>query len=59
MRIANGGWEFDVSGTGFEGTFRIELDAVPEVGSPQPIVAGSSMLANPGDASANSKPDGG
>ena len=34
MRKVNGGWEFDVVGTGFEGTFRVELDAVPEVGSP-------------------------
>jgi hypothetical protein len=24
-----GGWEFDVKGTGFEATLRIELDEVP------------------------------
>ncbi|HEY9611796.1 hypothetical protein [Allocoleopsis sp.] len=34
MRKANGGWEFEVSETGFEGTFRIELDEVPEIGQP-------------------------
>ena len=44
MRIADGGWEFDVTGTGFQATFKIELDAVPEVGAPQPIPAGASML---------------
>ncbi|MBD2180078.1 hypothetical protein H6S82_09660 [Planktothrix sp. FACHB-1355] len=35
MRYIDGGWEFDVSGTDFEGTFRIEIDEVPEVGEPQ------------------------
>jgi hypothetical protein len=34
MRKVNGGWEFDVQGTGFKGTFRIELDNVPEQGRP-------------------------
>jgi pimeloyl-ACP methyl ester carboxylesterase len=30
MRQAEKGWEFDVAGTGFEGTFRIELDRLDE-----------------------------
>ncbi|MEM7716882.1 MAG: hypothetical protein AAF349_25560 [Cyanobacteria bacterium P01_A01_bin.68] len=34
MEFNNGGWEFDVRGTGFEGTFKIEVDVVPEVGEP-------------------------
>jgi hypothetical protein len=37
MTPADTGWDFKVSGTGFEGRFRIELDAVPETGAPQPI----------------------
>jgi hypothetical protein len=32
-----GGWEFNVSETGFQGTFRLELDKVPEEGSPIPF----------------------
>lgn len=32
MRVANGGWEFDVEGTGFSGTLRVVLEGVPEVG---------------------------
>jgi len=43
MQVAGGGWEFMVSGTGFRGTFRIELDVVPEAGAPQPIPAGASL----------------
>ncbi|MFB2968445.1 esterase/lipase family protein [Aerosakkonema sp. BLCC-F183] len=35
MRYIAGGWEFDVSGTDFAGTFRIEIDEVPEVGELQ------------------------
>ena len=31
------GWQFQVSGTGFKGTFQIEIDAVPETGYPQPL----------------------
>lgn len=38
MNAVNGGWEFEVGGTGFNGTFRIEIDAVPEVGKPQALV---------------------
>jgi hypothetical protein len=34
MTKANGGWEFNVRGTGFQGTLRIELDNVPEEGQP-------------------------
>ena len=37
MAKVNGGWEFDVQGTGFEGTFRIEIDKVPEDGEPIPF----------------------
>ena len=41
----DGGWRFKVIGTGFEGTFQIELDWVPEDGPPvaldaRPIPAG-------------------
>lgn len=38
MNAVDGGWEFEVVGTGFKGTFRIEIDAVPEVGEPQAFV---------------------
>ncbi len=38
MNAVNGGWEFEIGGTGFNGTFRIEIDAVPEVGEPQAFV---------------------
>ena len=38
MNEIDGGWEFEVAGTGFKGTFRIEIDAVPEVGEPQAFV---------------------
>lgn len=37
MRKVSGGWEFDVGGTGFQGTFRVEIDNVPEVGAPIPL----------------------
>lgn len=35
----NGGWEFSIGGEdwGFEGTFRVELENVPEIGKPQPF----------------------
>ncbi len=39
MTEVDGGWEFDVQGTGFEGRFRIEIDQVPEVGKPKPFIA--------------------
>jgi len=35
MQEVDGGWQFEVGGTGFKGTFRIEIDEVPEVGKPQ------------------------
>jgi hypothetical protein len=35
MEFNDGGWEFPVFGTGFEGTFKIEVDVVPEVGEPE------------------------
>jgi hypothetical protein len=38
MQEVAGGWEFEVGGTGFKGKFRIEIDAVPEVGEPQAFV---------------------
>lgn len=34
----NGGWEFNISGTGFEGTFRIEVDKIPQDGESIPFV---------------------
>jgi hypothetical protein len=34
MHYQDGGWRFEVSGTGFEGTLQIELDWVPEDGPP-------------------------
>jgi PGAP1-like protein len=34
MPYQNGGWHFEVEGTGFEGTLQIELDWVPEDGPP-------------------------
>jgi len=37
MRQTPEGWEFHVKGTGFEGTFRIEIDDVPEDGKPVPF----------------------
>jgi hypothetical protein len=37
MRQVGGGWEFDLSGTGFQGTLQVELDRVPEHGRPIPF----------------------
>jgi hypothetical protein len=37
MRKVQGGWEFDVSGPGFRGALRVELDLVPEQGQPVPF----------------------
>lgn len=37
MRPVPGGWEFDAVGTGFYGTYRIELEQIPEVGATQPF----------------------
>lgn len=37
MRQTSQGWEFEVKGTGFEGTFRIEIDSIPEEGESVPI----------------------
>jgi hypothetical protein len=34
MRYQDGGWCFEIEGTGFEGTLQIELDWVPEDGPP-------------------------
>lgn len=35
MEMTNGEWRFDVKGTGFEGTFGIEICTVPEDGPPR------------------------
>jgi hypothetical protein len=35
--VVPAGWTFDVGGTGFEGTFQVEFDIVPEVGEPVPM----------------------
>ncbi|MBV6625037.1 MAG: alpha/beta hydrolase [Rivularia sp. (in: Bacteria)] len=35
MEFVDGGWEFEVRGTGFVGTFKIEIDIVPEEGNPE------------------------
>ncbi len=35
LEFIDGGWEFEVRGTGFVGTFKIEIDVVPEQGEPQ------------------------
>jgi pimeloyl-ACP methyl ester carboxylesterase len=37
MEKKDGGWEFEIGGTGFQGTFRIEIDDVPETGEPMPL----------------------
>lgn len=37
MTPIDGGWEFPVRGTGFQGTLRIELDQVPDEGPPIPF----------------------
>jgi hypothetical protein len=37
MTKVTGDWEFDIGGTGFQGTLRIELDKVPEEGRPTPF----------------------
>ena len=38
MHEQDGGWQFNVEGTGFEGTFQIELDWVPQDGEPQSLM---------------------
>jgi hypothetical protein len=51
MRKVNDGWEFDVSGTGFRGTFRVEIDNVPEEGQPVPYRGAAAQPgAQPGRA---------
>ena len=37
MKHIDGGWEFEVKGTEFEATYRIELAMLPEEGEPQPF----------------------
>ena len=36
MRRQDNGWLFDVAGDGFEATFGIELEQIPETGEPSP-----------------------
>jgi hypothetical protein len=35
--VVPAGWTFDVGGTGFQGTFQVEFDIVPEEGEPVPM----------------------
>ena len=42
MRQVEGGWQFDVEGMGFKGTFRIEIDDVPEEGWPAPLATATA-----------------
>jgi hypothetical protein len=35
--VVPAGWTFDVGGTGFQGTFQVEFDIVPEDGEPVPM----------------------
>jgi hypothetical protein len=44
MRTTPSGWEFDVSGTGFKGALRVELDEVPLEGAPMPIVPAGKIV---------------
>jgi PGAP1-like protein len=37
MRTADGGWQFDINGTGFEAILQVELATVPDDGDPAPI----------------------
>ncbi len=40
MKEVDGAWEFQVQDTGFEGTFQIEIDCIPEHGHPEPFLSG-------------------
>ncbi|AOW99383.1 hypothetical protein BJP34_07870 [Moorena producens PAL-8-15-08-1] len=40
MKEVDGAWEFQVQDTGFEGTFQIEIDSIPEDGHPEPFLSG-------------------
>jgi hypothetical protein len=57
MRQVDDGWEFDVAGTGFRGTFRIQLDVVPEVGTPQRMPCESDFFATAPAPVAATRPD--
>ncbi|NEQ79754.1 MAG: hypothetical protein F6K26_05665 [Moorea sp. SIO2I5] len=39
MKEVDGAWEFLVQDTGFEGTFQIEIDCIPEQGHPEPFLS--------------------
>jgi hypothetical protein len=56
MDQVEGGWEFTVGGTGFEGRFRVELDAVPETGAPVPLTDEALALLGSSSASAGVAP---
>ena len=45
MRKVNGGWEFDISSDGFDGTFRVELDFIPADKPPVPIATVKTVEA--------------
>jgi triacylglycerol esterase/lipase EstA (alpha/beta hydrolase family) len=47
MRDTPDGWEFDVAGTGFKGTFGVRLDHIPLDGHPVPL---REFLASPAAA---------
>ncbi len=40
MKEVDGAWEFQVQDTGFEGTFQIQIDCIPEDGHPEPFLSG-------------------
>lgn len=44
MRRTSEGWEFDVKGTGFEGTFRIEIARIPDDGAPVPLTESMTTI---------------
>ena len=57
MRETADGWEFDVGGTGFKGTFEFQLDHVPMEGAPVPFRAFMAG-GTPAEESAMPKPAG-
>ena len=57
MRETADGWEFDVGGTGFKGTFGLQLDHVPLEGAPVPFRAFMAR-GTPAAESAMPKPAG-
>ena len=37
MEPVDGGWEFKIGGTGFDGILRVEIERLPDVGTPMPF----------------------